>query len=149
MGAFISWAYLQMKAEDLKDQLALTVEGQCLALGNDLVHLPDFMHSLTEEFKARVYSSAEHAYCSSFAEPLLRYASTWAAKEAVFKALKQVSPVVPGWNKIEIIRLRPAGQPFVNLPQAYAAYRINLSISHDGQYVWAIASLCCAQPQNC
>lgn len=135
-----------MKAEDLRHQLGQTLHSNCLALGNDLVHLPGFIHSLTSEFIARVYSPAELAYCSSFAEPLLRYASTWAAKEAVYKALKQVSPTVPGWKKIEILRHSPAGQPCVHLPGAYAAFQISLSISHDGDYAWAIASLCAAQP---
>ncbi len=146
MVALTLWACQQMKAETLNAQLGQTLQGACLALGNDLVHLPAFTHSLTPEFIDRVYSPAELAYCHSFSEPLLRYASTWAAKEAVYKALKQVSTNMPGWKQIEIIRYMPAGQPFVNLPAAFATFKVSLSISHEGQYAWAIACLSIPEP---
>jgi holo-[acyl-carrier protein] synthase len=69
---------------------------------------------------------------------ILRYASTWAAKEAVYKAVKQLSVAVLGWNKIEIVRQKVAGKPDVILHQYPDQYKISLTITHDGDYVWAL-----------
>jgi len=109
------------------------------AVGNDLVCLSNFEPSLTDLFKKKVYTPAEIAYCDQFAEPLLRYASTWAAKEAVYKAIKQLNAQPIGWKKIEISREKPSGIPTVILHQNPGRYKISLSISHDGDYIWAIA----------
>ena len=57
------------------------------AVGNDLVYLPDFKLSLTDLFKKKVYTSAEIEYCELFDDSAVHYASTWAAKEAVYKAV--------------------------------------------------------------
>lgn len=131
-----------MKAELLQINLpefsAVPLTG-AMAVGNDLVYLPDFKNALTDVFIGKVYTLAEIEYCTLFSEPELRYASTWAAKEAVYKALKQLGRKTPGWNSIEITRLKPAGQPLVNVPEAYADLTISLSITHDGDYCWAIA----------
>jgi holo-[acyl-carrier protein] synthase len=109
------------------------------AVGNDLVHLPTFLLSLTDLFKKKAYTHAEIAYCDQFAESALRYASTWAAKEAVYKAVKQLDSKAMGWKKIEITRDKPGGQPKVTLHQHPGRFKISLSISHDGDYIWAIA----------
>jgi holo-[acyl-carrier protein] synthase len=109
------------------------------AVGNDVVHLPNFLTSLTDDFKKKVYTAAEIDYCEQFAEPLLRYASTWAAKEAVYKAVKQLHPKPLSWKKIEISRAKPAGQPQATVHQHPERFKISLTISHDGDYIWAIA----------
>ena len=109
------------------------------AVGNDLVYLPDFKISLTDLFKKKVYMPAEIAYCDQFDDSALRYASTWAAKEAVYKAVKQLNPKPTGWKKIEITREKIGGIPHVTLHQYPGSYKISLSISHDGDYIWAIA----------
>jgi holo-[acyl-carrier protein] synthase len=69
------------------------------AVGNDLVHLPTFLLSLTDLFKKKAYTPAEIAYCDQFAESALRYASTWAAKEAVYKAVKQLDAKLSAGKK--------------------------------------------------
>jgi len=109
------------------------------AIGNDLVFLPNFLTSLTEDFKKKVYTTAELAYCDQFSDPALRYASTWAAKEAVYKAVKQLNRKPLSWKKIEIIREKTAGRPHVILHQHEHPFKISLSISHDGDYIWAAA----------
>ncbi|TAE41527.1 MAG: holo-ACP synthase [Sphingobacteriales bacterium] len=108
------------------------------AIGNDLVYLPNFETSFTPAFIAKVYTQPELAYCQQFSQPLLRYASTWAAKEAVYKALKQLGTAIAGWQNIEILRNKIAGQPTVVLHQYPNKFDISLSISHDGDYVWAV-----------
>lgn len=109
-------------------------------LGNDLVYLPAFMSAFNPLFQKRVFTVAEIAYCDGFNDPVLRYASTFAAKEAVYKATQQLdSKLKLGWKRIEIQRDRPAGMPTVILHTALRQPCIQLTISHDGDYVWAMA----------
>jgi holo-[acyl-carrier protein] synthase len=108
------------------------------AVGNDLVFLPDFETTFNGLFRDKVYTQTEIDYCDSFSEPLLRYASTWAAKEAVYKAVKQVQQSSFGPKSIEIIRTKPAGPPSVKILK-YPLLPVSLTITHDGEYVWAIA----------
>lgn len=109
------------------------------AIGNDVVFMPNFQTSCTPDFQAKVYTQNELDYCQLFNQPMLRYASTWAAKEAVYKALKQLGAAVAGWQNIEILRNKIAGQPSVVLYKSPNQFNISLSISHDGDYVWATA----------
>ena len=109
------------------------------AIGNDLVHVSRFESSLTDLFKEKVYTEREIAYCERFDDALLRYASTWAAKEAVYKAIKQLDPAPIAWNKIEILREKIAGKPHVIIHQQPANLAVSLSITHDGDYAWAVA----------
>jgi len=112
------------------------------AVGNDLVFIPDFQHSLTDLFKRKVFTNNEISYCDQFTGDgsLLRYASTWAAKEAVYKAIKQLDPAPISFNKIEILREKIGGKPTVVLHrESLSHFNISLTLSHDGDYAWAIA----------
>ena len=109
------------------------------AVGNDLVYLPDFKLSLTELFTKKVYTPGETAYCELFDDALLRYASTWAAKEAVYKSVKQLDNSALPFKKIEILREKIGGRPYVNLLKHTGRFKISLTISHDGDYIWALA----------
>ncbi|MBC7655234.1 MAG: 4'-phosphopantetheinyl transferase superfamily protein [Oligoflexus sp.] len=111
------------------------------AVGNDVVFLPDFIESFNPLFKKKIYTTEEVAYCEQFENPLLRYASTWAAKEAIYKAIKQLNTKPIFFKKIEIFRSKIAGIPTAKLPILYNNFEFSLSISHDGDYVWAIAIL--------
>lgn len=128
-----------MKTKVLNSIDQLTTIGK-YAIGNDLVFIPDFKHSLTDQFKNKVYTEAEIAYCDLFDDSLLRYASTWAAKEAAYKAVKQLDSSPLSWKKIEILHDKIAGKPTVIIHQpAFNPANISLTISHDGDYAWAIA----------
>ncbi len=127
-----------MNKEILKSVEVLTADKN-FAVGNDIVFIPDFLKSLTPLFKNKVYTASEIAYCNQFDYAVLRYASTWAAKEAVYKAVKQLSSSPLPWKKIEIIRDKIAGKPQVTLHTDQKISPISLSISHDGDYTWAIA----------
>ena len=109
------------------------------AFGNDLVYLPDFKLSFNPLFQKKVYTQNEIEYCNLFTPAILRYASTWAAKEAVYKAIKQLYKATLPFKKIEIIREKISGKPSVILPEDFKKPNISLSISHDGDYVWAVA----------
>ncbi len=126
----------------MKNNLSDTISElklQDFAVGNDIVFLPDFNASFNELFQRKVYTPDEIEYCERFDQPLLRYASTWAAKEAVYKAVKQLYPQALAFKNIEIIRSRIAGIPRVSLPGDLADLEISLSITHDGDYACAIA----------
>lgn len=127
-----------MNNEILKSVEVLTADKN-FAVGNDIVFIPDFEKSLTPLFKEKVYTANEITYCERFDNSLLRYASTWAAKEAVYKAIKQLNSSALFWNKIEITRDKIAGKPQVNLHTDQKIFHISLSISHDGDYAWAVA----------
>ncbi len=127
-----------MHRELIESVTELAVEKK-FTVGNDLVFIPDFEKSFSPLFKTKVYTSLEIAYCDSFDNSLLRYASTWAAKEAAYKAIKQLHSGSLSWKKIEISREKIAGQPRVNLLGNQQHFHISLSISHDGDYVWAVA----------
>lgn len=127
-----------MESKVLNNIDQLTALGK-YAIGNDLVFIPDFKYSLTDEFKNKVYTETEIAYCDLFDDSLLRYASTWAAKEAVYKAVKQLDGSPLNWKIIEISRNKIAGKPTVTIHQpAFNPTNISLTISHDGDYAWAI-----------
>jgi holo-[acyl-carrier protein] synthase len=112
---------------------------QDFAVGNDIVFLPEFNASFTELFQKKVYTEGEVAYCERFDQPMLRYASTWAAKEAVYKAVKQLHQQPLAFRNIEITRSKIAGIPGVSLPGKLSSLNISLSITHDGDYACAIA----------
>jgi len=112
---------------------------QRFSVGNDLVFIPDFKLSFDGLFKNKVYTDNEITYCGQFEDSLSRYASTWAAKEAVYKAVKQINADPLGPKSIEIIRKKNAGQPYVVIHKNLPELKISLTISHDGDYAWAIA----------
>ncbi len=122
-------------SQSIKD-LALD---QKFAVGNDLVFLPDFTASFNDLFKKRIYTQEEITYCDQFDDAMLRYASTWAAKEAVYKAIKQIDTSSIPFKKIEILREKPQGRPHVILHKNPNKFNISLTISHDGEYIWALA----------
>jgi phosphopantetheine--protein transferase-like protein len=129
-----------MKTEQITELVEEVRGGRRIAVGNDVVHLPTFLLSLTPQFIARGYTEEERAYCEQFCEPALRYASTWAAKEAVYKALKQADETVKlWWPDIAISRPKPQGRPSVTIGKLARPLDFNLTISHDGDYVWAVA----------
>jgi holo-[acyl-carrier protein] synthase len=140
MAALILWELALMENELLKTLNELTT-AKSFAVGNDLVFVPDFIVSFNDLFKKKVYTASEIAYCDQFDDSVLRYASTWAAKEAVYKAIKQVDPSPLGWKKIEITREKTAGIPIVNIHKQDNNFKISLTISHDGDYVWAISMI--------
>jgi len=112
---------------------------QKFAVGNDLVFLPDFTASFNELFKKKIYTENEISYCDQFDDAMLRYASTWAAKEAVYKAIKQIETTSIPFKKIEIQREKSQGRPHVILHKNPNKFIISLTISHDGDYIWALA----------
>ena len=137
MVGLTSWESVLMK--NSINNTILELKLQNFAVGNDLVFLPDFSMSFSELFKGKVYTVNEVEYCEQFDDPVLRYASTWAAKEAVYKAVKQIYDQPLAFKNIEITRSKIAGIPHVKIPDYFSDLEISLSITHDGDYAFAIA----------
>lgn len=131
-----------MQTEHIQQQLEQALPaGSRFTVGNDLVHLATFDKSFTPYFVRRGYTPTEVAYCEQFTDSRLRYASTWAAKEAVYKAIKQLDDNIKlWWRDIEIVRHKPQGKPIVSIKKLQVPTNISLTISHDGDYVWALAT---------
>jgi len=137
MVGLTSWESALMK--NSINNTILELKLQNFAVGNDIVFLPDFSMSFSELFKGKVYTVNEVEYCEQFDNPVLRYASTWAAKEAVYKAVKQIYDQPLAFKNIEITRSKIAGIPHVKIPDYFSDLEISLSITHDGDYTFAIA----------
>jgi phosphopantetheinyl transferase (holo-ACP synthase) len=91
-------------------------------------------------FIKRGYTKDEVAYCEQFAEPMLRYESTWAEKKAVYKAIELADDSIKlWWPDIEIHRPKPQGKPTVTVKKLNDPLSFSLTITHDGDYVWALA----------
>ena len=110
-------------------------------LGNDLVEVSRVLSSISkfgERFKDRIYTEHEQKYCESKSKPELHYAGRFAAKEAVFKALKS-SGFKPSIS-YRSVDIRPGddGQPivFLDLP-IDGTFRV--SISHTDNHAIACA----------
>ena len=124
------------------DMINLLIKEETAFIGNDIVYLPDFERTFNLLFRNKSYTNLEIAYCEQFSNPILRYASTWAAKEASYKTIKQYAPDLSlFWKKIEIQRNKTAGRPSVKVKDLDIGSKIKLTISHDGDYIWAIALL--------
>ncbi len=98
-----------------------------------------------EPFLARVFTSAERAYCESHQHPALHYAARFAAKEAASKALGTGIGQHAGWLDLEIVH-SPIGAPILKLHGAAAAFaaehavsEIQISLTHARHYAAANA----------
>lgn len=88
----------------------------------------------TPALEKRLFTAAERAYCSSQPDPVLRYAGTLAAKEAVIKALGLGT--LAGWARRIAIDRDASGRPGAIVEKHGP---IAISITHDGPLAIAIA----------
>ena len=92
----------------------------------------------------RVYTIREIEYCQNRAKSHIHFAGMWCAKEAVVKALNDISLAV---SEIEILH-HECGAPYVNITPKIKDYlakknmqNIAISISHTDTIATAIAIL--------
>lgn len=120
-----------------------------VGLGVDIVEVARMRKILerTPSFKMRVYSEQERAYCDSKPNPEVHYATRFAAKEAVVKALGTGFSEGIGVRDIEV-RRTSKGRPYVVLTgRAREVARemgvreipISLSFTHDEAVACAMA----------
>ncbi|MDR5657590.1 4'-phosphopantetheinyl transferase superfamily protein [Halodesulfurarchaeum sp. HSR-GB] len=107
-------------------------------VGVDVVCLGHLETVFTDTFRDAVFSDREIAYAEASGWPLAHYATTFAGKEAVKKAIDSDLPVGPA---IEI-RRDAIGKPTVSLTgdrTGLDGSRILLSLAFDGDYAVGFA----------
>ncbi|KAK6505985.1 hypothetical protein TWF506_010912 [Arthrobotrys conoides] len=129
-------------------------------IGVDILHLPRLISLLsrrpTSKLTGRILTTNELAefqrlsteplnYSSALSNPAIRFLATrWAAKEAAYKASTNLIPTTKeqwmGWKNFEILK-GPRGEPLLTIRDGNGEKIRNgqVSISHDGEYVIAIA----------
>lgn len=136
------------QAVQVEDEAVPQLEGS-VGLGVDLVEIDHMKEILqrTKSFKTRVYTQEERDYCESMAAPHAHYATRFAAKEAVLKALGTgfLFGIAPA--DVEIVR-NQYGRPTVQLhrraaevakKQGVREIPISLSYTHNEAVACAMA----------
>lgn len=110
-------------------------------IGVDLIRLKRLKNLLSDSFIKKVFTKNERDYINSKSDKLPHYATTFAAKEAVFKALG-TGLGEPG--EVEIIRLK-TGKPVVKLKgeskKLSRGREVFVNMSFDTDYAIAVAFL--------
>lgn len=108
-----------------------------MTLGVDVVDLDRFRQLLQRQpgFAGRFFTDAERAHSARGGDPAASLAGTFAAKEAVMKAL-QIVPAVAWARRVRIER-DETGRPRASV-QGHAP--VEVSISHDGPVAVAVAA---------
>ena len=120
-----------------------------VGLGVDIVEIDRMRRILarTPSFREKVFSEAERAYCDATANPAVHYATRFAAKEAVVKALGTGFSEGVGVRDIEV-RRTAKGRPYAVLTgraweiaraQGVRELPISLSYTHSEAVACALA----------
>lgn len=96
--------------------LDMAVPEGSVGLGVDIVEIARMGKILkrSPSFAEKVYSAKERTYCESHSHPEVHYATRFAAKEAVLKALGTGFSEGIGWRDVEV-RRTSKGRPYVVL----------------------------------
>lgn len=116
-------------------------------LGVDLVkisRIKEIIERWSDKFTSKLFTDVEINYCSAHKDSHLRYASTFAAKEAFIKAHGRGNLK---FKDIEIAR-EHTGRPVVrlfgeakHLMEQKNITNINVTMTHDGEYAVAVIVL--------
>lgn len=117
-----------------------------IGVGTDILAIPRIRRILDMDdgsFRRRVYTAAEIALIEDAPEPLFHYATRFAGKEAIFKALSPAGEI--RLNEMEI--LEEHGRPVVFLHGRAAEYAaekgiaaIHISLSYETDCAVAFAA---------
>lgn len=113
-----------------------------LGIGIDLVdvrRMEGIIFRWQEKFLRRIFTDKEIRYCNNKKNPAQRFATRYAAKEAVVKALYPKR--AEGVSLLDVEIDQNEGRPLVNLFNATKSYaerlgvkKIFVMLSHDGNY---------------
>jgi holo-[acyl-carrier protein] synthase len=107
-------------------------------LGTDVVDVDRLRRALARDpdVEGRLFTPEESGYCRAKPDPIVSFAGTLAAKEAVMKAAGLGS--LPAWARRIEIRRGSDGSPRVSFPVKESDH-FEISISHDGGVAVAVA----------
>lgn len=112
-------------------------------IGIDIEKIERFKN-FNQHLIERVYTLNEIDYCKKFADAHIHFAGIWCAKEAVVKALNDITLAV---SEVEILH-KSNGAPYVNITPKLKTYLdeknikyVHVSISHTDTIATAIAMI--------
>ncbi len=121
MGASTNNPDIVLSAEDALNAVAQDAKAQCIlpdsvSMGVDIVEIERIRAIIgrSPAFVKRAFSSEERAYCDAAAQPEYHYATRFAAKEAVLKALGTGFSQGIKAADVEVV-LNSKGKPHVRL----------------------------------
>lgn len=104
----------------------------------DVARMERVIFRWQEKFLTRVFTGEEIRYCNNRKDPAQRFATRFAAKAALIKALFEKSDL-PDYSEIEVGQ--EANRPAVRLSgraeqvaKQLGVQKIHLMVSHDGNY---------------
>jgi holo-[acyl-carrier protein] synthase len=83
-----------------------------VGIGSDVLDVARMRAELARDatLAAELFTAGEIDYCSSQRYPERHFAARFAAKEALFKALRLRFDAAPPWREVEVVRA-PGGEP--------------------------------------
>lgn len=111
-----------------------------MRVGTDVIEIERIRRAVARfgsHFLDRLFTPAEQRYALAHSDPAPRLAGRFAAKEAVFKALRPSFPVL--WKEIEIVAGQAGGPEVVLSERLRSRETVALSISHCREYAVATA----------
>ena len=120
-----------------------------MQIGVDIIEIVRIGHLLKKypNFRHRVFTDHEIAYCEGKRHPAQHYAARFAAKESIMKAFGSEGTVNVRWKDLEIV-VNPSGKPFVQLHgetkvagEAMGIKEVTVSLSHCIEYAVAVAQI--------
>ncbi|MHA1768591.1 MAG: holo-ACP synthase [Candidatus Thorarchaeota archaeon] len=116
-----------------------------ISIGADIVEIERFRFlESNAPFIRKVFSEREQEYCCSYSTPAPHFATTFAGKEAVVKAIGDRSSVMI--QDVEIVREND-GRPEVRFREDIPLSVI-VSLSHSQNYAVAVAIACPRVPHS-
>ncbi len=114
-------------SEELHDHTKLP---SSVSMGVDIVEVARIKKILerTPSFATRMFSEDEQAYCESTSSPAAHYATRFAAKEAVLKALGTGFSQGIGARDVEVV-LNSKGKPRIKLYRKAAMVALDMGIT--------------------
>lgn len=104
-----------------------------MKIGVDIEDISRFIGKNLENssnFLKRIYTQNELDYCFKKSNPAPHLAARFCAKEAIYKALSNITTAPIHLIDIEILN-KENGAPYVNLKNFEQKYKIEISLSHD------------------
>ncbi|MDP1677571.1 MAG: holo-ACP synthase [Bacteroidota bacterium] len=112
-------------------------------IGVDIIEVERFQRSITrfgDRLITKLFTHNEIHYCYSQMNPAMYFASFFAAKEALSKALATGNTGIFGWKDVEVLYLsngKPALQIYNLIAERLKSYNTILSLSMSEMHVAA------------
>lgn len=117
-----------------------------IGIGIDIIEIDRIKQSVEnygDRFLSKIYTKNELDYCLKKTNKYQHLAARFAAKEAIYKALKTGWKEGVSWQELEIVNEK-SGMPRVNLSDRVKSFladekMVKISISHSDNYVTCVA----------